>query len=201
MQLDVPVIGILRGIGEELFPRVMQASFVAGLQALEVTLNTPNAVQIIESNRAHLPQGKLLGMGTIRNAAEARLAIAAGAMFLVTPNTDLEVIEIANRHDIPVIAGAFTPSEVYRAWSAGASMVKVFPCPGPAYIKDLCGPFDDIPLVAVGGVTRESLPDFLSAGVAAVGIGDSLFGKAALKEQDEEAIHQSVKEYLSLIPA
>ncbi len=201
MQLDVPVIGILRGIGEAFFPHVMHASFEAGLQALEVTLNTPNALRIIESHRGNLPPGKILGMGTIRDAAEARQAIAAGAMFLVTPNTDLAVIEIACGHDIPVIAGAYTPTEVYQAWSAGAEMVKVFPCPGPGYIKDLHGPFDEIDLVAVGGVSRENLTEYFTAGAAAVGIGDSLFGKAALKEQNEKAIHQSVKEYLERLPA
>ncbi len=200
MRLDVPVIGILRGIGEDFFPHVMQASFEAGLQALEVTLNTPNALRIIESNRGRLPPDKLLGMGTIRNAAEARQAIAAGAMFLVTPNTDVEVIAIARRHGIPVVSGAYTPSEVYQAWSAGAEMVKVFPCPGPGYIKDLRGPFDEIQLVAVGGVTRENLTEYFSAGAAAVGIGDSLFGKEPLRQRDEQAVHRSVKGFLGQLP-
>ena len=114
---------------------------------------------MVAEQRPNLPAGKLLGMGTIRNLDEARKAVTAGAMFLVTPNTDAAVIAYAAERRVPVIAGAFTPTEVYAAWSAGAAMVKVFPCGayGPGYIRDLRGPFDQIPLVAVGGVTRENV--------------------------------------------
>jgi 2-dehydro-3-deoxyphosphogluconate aldolase/(4S)-4-hydroxy-2-oxoglutarate aldolase len=142
MDLDVPVIGILRGIDRGFFPDVMAASFAAGLQALEITMNTDGVADIVSRCRPEVPEGKLLGVGTVRNPAEARIAIEAGAMFLVTPNTDTRVIEYAAARDIPVIAGAFTPTEVYNAWAAGAAMVKIFPCGvvGPGYIRELRGP-------------------------------------------------------------
>ncbi|KPJ99822.1 MAG: hypothetical protein AMJ60_03725 [Desulfobacterales bacterium SG8_35] len=199
MQLVVPLIGILRGIGAETFGPLMETSFSAGLQALEVTMNTPGAEEILSIHRERVPAGKYLGMGTIRNLPEARKAYEAGAMFLVTPNVDPKVMEFARNKMIPVIAGALTPTEVYRAWAAGAAMVKVFPCRalgGPLYIRELLGPFDHIPLVAVGGVTIENGPEHLQAGAAALGVGISLFGEQAVRAGDWKTVHKNVKRFI-----
>jgi 2-dehydro-3-deoxyphosphogluconate aldolase/(4S)-4-hydroxy-2-oxoglutarate aldolase len=199
MQLDVPVIGILRGIGADVFGPLMQASFAAGLQAIEVTMNTPGAEEIIAGNIDNVPSGKFLGMGTLRNLAEAERAYKAGAMFFVTPNLDLDVIGFARSKDIPVIAGGLTPTEVYRAWDAGASIVKVFPCRslgGPQYIRELRGPFDHIPLVAVGGVTLDNVGEYLQAGATGVGVGLSLFGKQAVADKDWDAVRQNVERFI-----
>ncbi len=199
MNLDVPVIGILRGIAYDFFGQVMAASFEAGLQAIEVTYNTERAEQIVSDHLPQVPEGKLLGMGTIRNLDEARQAVAVGAMFIVTPNTDSQVIDYAVAHNVPVVAGAFTPTEVYTAWAAGAAMVKVFPCGciGPDYIRELRGPFDQIPLVAVGGVRLDNIRAYLDAGASAVGVGDSLFGKEALKQRSPLNISKNVKQFLN----
>ena len=199
MRLDVPVIGILRGISADFFSELMPAAFAGGLQAIEVTINTDQAEEIIGANRPLVPPGKLLGMGTIRNLDEAKRAVAAGAMFLVTPNLDLTVIEYARSQDIPVVAGALTPTEVYAAWQAGATMIKVFPCGsmgGPAYIRDLLGPFDDLPLVAVGGVTTDNLAGYFAAGVKGVGVSSALFGKEALAEQNAAKITENVRTFI-----
>lgn len=198
MQLDVPVIGILRGVAFDFFGEVMAAAFEAGLQAIEVTFNTEQAEEMVRTHRAGLPPGKLLGMGTIRNLSEARRAVAAGAMFLVTPNTDLEVIRYAVAHQVPIIAGGFTPTEVYAAWSAGAAMVKVFPCGtmGPQYIRELRGPFDRIPLVAVGGVRQDNVKAYFQAGARAVGVGDSLFGREALRGRIVHEIGANVGRFI-----
>jgi len=201
MHLDLPLIGILRGIEGGFFREVMHASYSAGLQALEITMNTDGAADILESCRAEVPPGKLLGMGTVRNMEEAKLAIDSGAMFLVSPNTDTGVIEYAGARDIPVIAGAFTPTEVYGAWMAGAGMVKVFPCGvvGPAYIKELRGPFDRIPLVAVGGVTIKNLRDYFMAGASGVGVGTTLFGREALAGKDLGALTKNVGSFIETL--
>jgi 2-dehydro-3-deoxyphosphogluconate aldolase/(4S)-4-hydroxy-2-oxoglutarate aldolase len=199
LNLDVPVIGILRGIGADRFSFLMQAAFSAGLQAIEVTLNTPGAEAIIVANRDRVPAGKYLGMGTIRNPLEAQKAYEAGAMFIVTPNADPEVIEVARTRGIPVIAGALTPTEIYRAWEAGAAMVKVFPCRalgGPHYIRELCGPFDHIPFVAVGGVTIENAREYMQAGAAAVGVGISLFGEQAVIAEDWNGVRINVEKFI-----
>lgn len=202
MQLDVPVIGILRGIDGDFFRALLPAAFGSGLTALEITMNTPGAAEIVSRCRPEVPPGKLLGMGTIRNVAEAESAIGAGAMFLVTPNTDPRVIELAKGRGIPVIAGAFTPTEVYTAWAAGADLVKVFPCGvvGPGYLRELRGPFDQIPLVAVGGVNLHNVGDFFAAGAVAVGVGNSLFGSAALAERDLAGLAANIRHFLAAIP-
>jgi 2-dehydro-3-deoxyphosphogluconate aldolase/(4S)-4-hydroxy-2-oxoglutarate aldolase len=199
MQLNTPVIGILRGIEPGFFREVMHASFAAGLKAIEVTMNTAGAERMVSALRSEVPPGKLLGMGTIRNLDEAKRAVEAGAMFLVTPNLDADVIEYAKSCTIPIVSGALTPTEVYRTWAAGADMVKVFPCRafGPRYIKDLLGPFDDIPLVAVGGVSIDNLKDYFEAGARAVGVSTSLFGAQALRERDIGKLSANVSVFMS----
>lgn len=201
MDLTIPVIGILRGIAADFFGPLMNAAFGAGLQAIEVTCNTKGAEEMIAAQRAGVPQGKFLGMGTICNVDQTRRAIDAGAMFLVTPNFDREVIAYATAKNIPVVAGALTPSEVYGAWTAGAAMVKVFPCGrlGPEYIRDLLGPFDQINLVAVGGVTLENVTDYFAAGARAVGVGSSLFGKTAISQRLPQEIQDNVSRFLEVV--
>ena len=198
MHLEVPVIGILRSIAEDLLGSLMDAAFQSGLQAIEVTFNTPHAEKMVAGQVSRVPPGKYLGMGTIRNLVEAKKAVDAGAMFLVSPNTDSEVIAFAKRCNVPIVAGAFTPTEVYRAWSEGADMVKVFPCGqlGPGYIRELLGPYDHIPLVAVGGVTGENVARYLQAGAKAVGVGSSLFGKKALAERQTVDIAANVQTFI-----
>jgi 2-dehydro-3-deoxyphosphogluconate aldolase/(4S)-4-hydroxy-2-oxoglutarate aldolase len=200
MNLHVPLIGILRGIEAETFGPLQQASFAAGLQAIEVTMNTPGAEEIIARNRGNVPGNRYLGMGTVRNLAEARRACASGAMFLVTPNVDEAVIEFAGSREIPIIARAMTPTEVYRAWDAGAFMVKVFPCRalgGPLYISELCGPFDHIPLVAVGGVNLENAHEYLRAGATALGVGIRLFGEEAVKGKNWQDVKNNVERFIN----
>jgi 2-dehydro-3-deoxyphosphogluconate aldolase/(4S)-4-hydroxy-2-oxoglutarate aldolase len=202
MKLDVPIIGIVRGVEAAFFHELMDNAFTSGLQAIEITMNTENALQIVSSLRPAVPAGKLLGMGTVRNREEAKKAVGAGAMFLVTPNTDTDVIEYAGSCNVPVISGALTPTEVYTAWSAGADMVKVFPCRpfGPGYIRELRGPFEKVPLVAVGGVTAENMNDYFDAGVRAVGVSTSLFGRTALKDRNLEEIALNIRKFIALCP-
>jgi 2-dehydro-3-deoxyphosphogluconate aldolase/(4S)-4-hydroxy-2-oxoglutarate aldolase len=201
LQFEVPVVGILRGIEASFFREVMDVSFGAGLQFLEITMNTEGAAGIVRRCRPEVGGGKWLGMGTVRNLEEARLAVDAGAMFIVTPNTDPGVIEFCRAENVPVIAGAFTPTEVYRAWAAGAAMVKVFPCGvvGPGYIRELRGPFEQIPLVAVGGVNLSNLGDYFKAGAAGVGVSSALFGKDALARQDMKEISANVGEFVRVL--
>lgn len=193
-----PVVGILRGVSPERFGNIMKASFDAGLEAIEVTMNTPGAPGIIEKSRKDVAKGKWLGMGTIRNVSEAQIAYDAGAMFFVTPNMDTAVIAFAVSRHIPIIAGALTPTEVYAAWNAGADMVKVFPAGvfGPKYIQDLHGPYDSLPLVAVGGVSFSNVKEYLDSGAAAVGVGNSLFGGQALKDGSWSDIGDHVRKFI-----
>lgn len=202
MKLSMPVIGILRGVGSEFFQELADTVFEAGLQALEVTMNTPGAPQMIERCRKRIGGEHYLGMGTICTLEDARCAIDSGAMFLVTPQFSREVVAHGVKHGVPVVAGGLTPTEVYDAWSAGASMVKVFPCGamgGPRYIRDLRGPFDSIPLAAVGGVSFENLEEYFKAGAQAVGVSTSLFGKQALADEDLESMRRNVEKFTARV--
>lgn len=199
MDLPIPIIGILRGIDAVFFEELMAASFDAGLQALEVTMNTPGAETMISRCRSHVPTGCFLGMGTIRNKPEAIRAADAGAMFLVSPNLDTEIIAFGKEAGIPVIAGALTPTEVYTAWQAGADLIKIFPCRamgGPQYIRDLLGPFDHLPLVPVGGVDLESAGAYLAAGAKALGVGPALFGRQALSDKNATAAADNISRFI-----
>ncbi len=198
IDLTIPIVGILRGVKAGFFPKLVQASFSAGLQAIEVTMNTPGGTDMVKACREYVEGNQLLGMGTICNVEEAKKAIDAGAMFLVTPSFSDKVIDYGVKINIPVIAGALTPTEIYDAWSAGAAMIKVFPCQamgGPRYIADLKGPFDEIPLAAVGGVSFASLEEYFRSGVKAVGVSSTLFGKCALAEEDLASVIGNIKKF------
>jgi 2-dehydro-3-deoxyphosphogluconate aldolase / (4S)-4-hydroxy-2-oxoglutarate aldolase len=169
------IIAIARGISLENASAVAQLLFEGGVRLAEVTLNTPDALQIIERWRAEFPEMHI-GAGTVLDVESAQQAISARAQFLVTPNTDERVIEYSHERQTPIFPGAMTPSEIVRAWQAGATAIKVFPASslGANYFKEVRGPLPQIPLVAVGGVNENNLRDFLGAGAIGVGLGGSL---------------------------
>lgn len=144
-----------------------------GVHLTEITLNTPEALDLIaDSTAGDTP----VGAGTVLTARNARDAVAAGASYLVTPAVLPEVLDTAQRLDVPVLCGAHTPTEVLQAMRTGATAVKVFPASlgGPPYLSALRAPMPAVPLVAVGGVDIEDVPAYLEAGAMAVGIGSPL---------------------------
>jgi 2-dehydro-3-deoxyphosphogluconate aldolase/(4S)-4-hydroxy-2-oxoglutarate aldolase len=170
------VIAILRlEAAEDLLPAA-EAIREGGVTAIEFTLTTPGAIRALGPAREKLGGGVLLGVGTVLTAAAAREAIAAGAEYVVAPNLNPAVIGACRDAEVPVVPGAFTPTEIVRAWDLGASLVKVFPVGsvGPRYIKDLRGPLPHIPLVPTGGVSLENVEGFIRAGAAAVGVGGEM---------------------------
>jgi 2-dehydro-3-deoxyphosphogluconate aldolase/(4S)-4-hydroxy-2-oxoglutarate aldolase len=176
------VIAILRlAAAEDLVP-VAEAIEAGGVAAIEFTLTTPGAVRVLEPARARLGAGIALGVGTVLTRQSAEDAIAAGAEFVVAPNLCPAVVDACRAAGVPVIPGAFSPTEVAAAWDAGASLVKVFPVGsvGPRYIRDLRGPFPHIPMVPTGGVSLDAVPAFLQAGAAALGVGGEMVPKDLL---------------------
>ena len=176
------VIAILRlDAAEDLVP-VAEAIQAGGVTAIEFTLTTPGAVRVLRPARMRLGREVLLGVGTVLSAEAAQEAIEAGAEFVVAPNLNPSVVGACRAAGIPVIPGAFSPTEVVAAWDAGASLVKVFPVGsvGPRYIRDLRGPFPYIPLVPTGGVSLDNLEAFIQAGAVAVGVGGEMVPKDLL---------------------
>lgn len=182
---------------------IARAAAESGVGALEVTLDTPGALQWLDDARTSWGERLALGAGTVMDAAAARDAAAAGAGFLVSPVLDESVVEAARDGGIPVIPGALTPSEIVRAHAAGAGLVKVYPASlgGPGYLASLRAPLAGIPLLATGGVTVANAVDFIAAGAAAVGLGGSLLDPGGRREPALDALEQSLRRALESVAA
>jgi 2-dehydro-3-deoxyphosphogluconate aldolase / (4S)-4-hydroxy-2-oxoglutarate aldolase len=176
---EAPIVGIVRR--PKVDPaRCIEHLFQQGIRLVEITMDTPGAVEVLESLRSRVPANCLLGAGTVTDLARVEAALAAGASFIVTPNLNLDVIRAVRAHGIPVMPGALTPSEIWTAANAGADFVKVFPASvvGPRYFRELRGPFAQIPLMASGGVNLENAAEFMQFGVDALGLGGGLIPKS-----------------------
>lgn len=153
-----------------------EALVEGGVRAIEFTFTNRLAGRAIEEVRAACGDRALVGAGSVLDAETARAALLAGAQFVVTPTLEEEVIRTCTRYGVPTAIGALTPTEILRAWQAGATFVKVFPASlgGPRYLKDVLGPLPQIKLIPTGGVSEENAADFLRAGAVAVAVGSNL---------------------------
>jgi 2-dehydro-3-deoxyphosphogluconate aldolase/(4S)-4-hydroxy-2-oxoglutarate aldolase len=176
------VIAIVRFDRAEELIQVARAVRSGGVRAIEFTMTTPNALQIIEQSVREFGEDVLLGAGTVLDAETARAAILAGAEFVVAPTLNPAVIEVCRRYSKVVIPGGFTPTEILTAWECGADFVKVFPAEfgGPAYFKAVLAPLPQVKLIPVGGVSLETTGAFIQAGAAAVAVGGNLVKKSAI---------------------
>jgi 2-dehydro-3-deoxyphosphogluconate aldolase / (4S)-4-hydroxy-2-oxoglutarate aldolase len=196
-----PLMGILRGITPHQIEPLAEAVVAAGLETIEITMNTAGAPALIR-HLLDVAAGRLqVGAGTVMTLDQLEAATGAGASFIVMPTLIPEVVSACVARSIPVFPGALTPQEIFMAWQAGATMVKVFPSNlfGPSYFKDLRGPFDDIKLLACGGVRAGNVAEFFSAGANGASFGGSIFEKG-LETGDFEDIRQSVGRLVSALP-
>jgi 2-dehydro-3-deoxyphosphogluconate aldolase/(4S)-4-hydroxy-2-oxoglutarate aldolase len=170
------IIAIVRGVEEQHISKVAQALLDGGIRAMEITLNTAGALEMIAKLQTQFGEHMYIGAGTVLDIEDAKQAIQAGASYLVTPNTDEDVIRHAAEQGVPIFPGAMTPTEIVKAWKAGATAVKIFPGAslGLGYIKELQGPLNHIPMIAVGGVNEDNIGQFVQAGCYGLGIGGSL---------------------------
>lgn len=171
------VIAVLRARDVQGLTQVARALRAGGVGVLEITLTTPGALDgIAELSRAG--DGMLVGAGTVLDAAAARSVADAGARFVVSPTLEPEVVRICGERNIPCIPGAFTPTEILAAWRGGAPLVKLFPAAavGPGFVRDLLAPLPFVRVVPSGGVTLDTVGDWIRAGVAAVSVGGALLG-------------------------
>jgi 2-dehydro-3-deoxyphosphogluconate aldolase/(4S)-4-hydroxy-2-oxoglutarate aldolase len=173
----LPLLGILRGGDFDVVDPLVECVVGAGLETFEITLNTPGALAMIERMRVVAGDRLQVGAGTVIEAEQVGRALDAGATFIVSPTLDPAVVAECVRRRVPTFPGAFTPTEIHAAWRAGAAMVKLFPAKavGPAYIKEVKGPFAEIDILACGGVSADNLADFFAAGASAVAFGGSVF--------------------------
>ncbi|SKB26458.1 bifunctional 4-hydroxy-2-oxoglutarate aldolase/2-dehydro-3-deoxy-phosphogluconate aldolase [Maribacter arcticus] len=195
------IVAIVRMKEQLEVPAFINSLIKGGIKALEITSNTPGFYKEIANARNLYSQfGVLIGAGTVTNIEIAKEAIKAGAQFLVTPNTNIEVIKIAHTHDIPVLMGAVTPTEVCVAIENGADIIKLFPAGslGINYFKSIKAPLDKVDFFVVGGINLSNIKDWMEAGAAGVGLG-SVLTQTTIREGDINPIESTVKKFIQLI--
>lgn len=172
------IIGVVREESADVAAHVIDAYARNGIRVIEVTMTTPEAVELMSIAAQKYASAEIvIAAGTVRSTNDAALARRAGAQVIVSPHTDLRVIEYANENDLLSIAGASTPTEIIRAWEGGCDIVKVYPAAylgGPDYIRVIRGPIRDIPMLAGGPVPLDTIDSYLDAGCVAVNLGPSL---------------------------
>jgi 2-dehydro-3-deoxyphosphogluconate aldolase/(4S)-4-hydroxy-2-oxoglutarate aldolase len=179
-----------------------EALHAAGIAAVEITMTVPGAVEVIAQVVKRVGTDMLVGAGTVLDAKSAAACIAAGAQFIISPSTELEVIAHCNEAGVAVLPGALTPTEIVRAWRAGADMVKVFPCSalgGASYLKAVKAPLPHIELVPTGGVSLETAGAFIKAGAAALGVGGDLVDLEAVRAGKGHVIGERARKYLEIV--
>ena len=186
------IIGVVREDSAEAAEAVADAYARNGIRIVEITLTTPDAIQLITTiAQRYAAQHITLAAGSVRSTNDAAIARRAGAQMIVSPHTDPRVIEYAVENDLLSIAGAATPTEIVRAWEAGCDIVKVYPAHhlgGPDYIRTIRGPIRDIPMLAGGPVPLDQIDPYLDSGCVAVNLGGSLAVPDLVKTQQWDEI-------------
>jgi 2-dehydro-3-deoxyphosphogluconate aldolase / (4S)-4-hydroxy-2-oxoglutarate aldolase len=200
-QLGIVAVIRLRDPGK--LRAVVDAIVAGGVQALEVTMTVPGAVELIRDLAPTLPEGFLLGAGTVIDAATAHAVIDAGAQFVISPVFRRAVIDACHDHGVPAAPGCFTPTEILEAHDAGADIVKVFPATtlGPQYIRDVRAPLPQVKLMPTGGVTPDNAGDWIRAGAVAVAAGSSLLDSAAIESGRFEVITANARRFVDNVSA
>jgi 2-dehydro-3-deoxyphosphogluconate aldolase / (4S)-4-hydroxy-2-oxoglutarate aldolase len=200
---DAGVVAVIRANSKDQLIGITEALLAGGVPAIEVTMSTPKAIAGIEMLADRFGDTAVIGVGTVIDAATAQDAIAAGAQFVVSPVFDEEIVATARRYGKIVIPGAFTPTEILRAWSAGADVVKVFPSTGlgPQFFKDILAPLPQLRLTPTGGVDLKNVGEWIKAGAVFVGAGSSLVSKDALSKNDWTSITTNAKAFVEAIRA
>jgi 2-dehydro-3-deoxyphosphogluconate aldolase / (4S)-4-hydroxy-2-oxoglutarate aldolase len=200
-QLGIVAVIRLRDPGK--LRAVVDAIVAGGVRALEVTMTVPGAVELIRGLAPTLPDGFLLGAGTVIDAATARAVIDAGAQFVISPVFRREVIAACHERGVPVAPGCFTPTEILDAHEAGADIVKVFPATtlGPQYIKDVRAPLPQLKLMPTGGVSPDNAGDWIRAGAVAVAAGSSLLDAKAIESGRFDVITANARRFVDNVAA
>ena len=205
--LKQKIIAIVRGISAEEAVEAAKALYEGGVTLVEVTFNQKapetfaDTARAIKSIKEQMGDKMLVGAGTVTTPELVQIAADAGASYIISPDTDVDVIRKTRELGLVSLPGAYTPSEAKQAHNAGADFVKLFPCVGdaPAYIKALCGPLNHIRFLAVGGVNENNAADFLKAGALGVGVGGNLVNKDWIKAGEYDKVRDAAKKYVASV--
>jgi 2-dehydro-3-deoxyphosphogluconate aldolase / (4S)-4-hydroxy-2-oxoglutarate aldolase len=199
--LRYKIVAILRGCEPERVPDIAAALADGGVRLLEITLNSPGALDLIRRVSQTMGDRLLVGAGTVLTPAEAEMAIDAGARFILSPSLDIETIQVTIELGAVSVPGAFTATEILTAWRNGADIVKVFPASvGASYLRDIRGPLPQIRLMPTGGVNLGNIREFRAAGAVAYGIGSALVpaGQETTAEA-LDALRQRAVDYINAL--
>lgn len=201
--LDGGIVAVVRAESGALLANVVKALAEGGVTAAEITFTVPDAVEVIRQVRREVGDAVCLGAGTVLDPETARAALLAGAEYVVAPTVNVEVIRLCRRYDVPVMPGAFTPTEVVTAWEAGADVVKIFPADvgGPAYLKALRGPLPQVRMMPTGGVDLGTAEAFLKAGACCLGVGGSLVEPGAVAAGDFARLRELASRFAAIVRA
>src|SRR3984957_6766610 len=200
---DAGVVAVIRANSKEQLTGITEALVAGGVPSIEVTMSTPKAIAGIEMLADKFGDTAVIGVGTVIDPATARDAIAAGAQYVVSPVFDPATVETTRRYGKIMISGAFTPTEILRAWTAGSDVVKVFPSTalGPGYFKDILAPLPQLRLTPTGGEDVKNAGEWIKAGAVFVGAGSSLISKDALVRNDWTSVTSNAKAFVETIRA
>jgi 2-dehydro-3-deoxyphosphogluconate aldolase / (4S)-4-hydroxy-2-oxoglutarate aldolase len=196
------LIPVVRADSAELAMRAVERIKAGGVDVLEVTMTVPGAIGVIEKLAATFRSEVVIGAGTVLDPEIAGKCIDSGAQFVVSPSLNEETIAFCRKRNVACFPGALTPTEVVRAWNAGADAVKVFPAGavgGPSYLRALKAPLPEIELVPTGGVSLKTAADFIKAGAMALGVGADLVDTKALREGRDEVITERARQFLEIV--
>ena len=193
--IDDGAVAVIRMSDSQKLLRVAEALLEGGISALEITMTTPNALKVIDEASRELPGEVLIGVGSVLDSETARLAINAGAKYVVSPIFKTEIVQTAHRYNLPVMPGCFTPTEILTAHEAGADIVKVFPADvvGMPFFKAIKAPMPHLNLMPTGGVSLTNAGDWLKAGACAVGVGGALLDKQAIADGNFAKITENAR--------
>ncbi|MGH7959848.1 MAG: bifunctional 4-hydroxy-2-oxoglutarate aldolase/2-dehydro-3-deoxy-phosphogluconate aldolase [Opitutaceae bacterium] len=195
------VVCITRMDDQELILNICDALYSGGVRCFEIPLTTHHAPEIIAKLQTRLNGDSAVGAGTVLTAEAAEAVIDAGAGFVVSPHFEPEVAVACQARSVAFIPGAFTPAEIFRAWSAGADIVKVFPIRplGPSYLSDVLGPYPGLKLMPTGGITLDNASSFIKAGACAVTVGRDLIGGGPWNAEAFAGITQRARNLITKI--
>ena len=194
------LVAVVRAESSEQALKITEACVKGGVVGIEITFTVPGADQVIKDLVKVYGQGEIIiGAGTVMDPETARIAILAGAQYIVSPYLNIETVKLCNRYRVPCMPGAMSIKEVVEGMEAGADIIKIFPGDlfGPKIIKAILGPIPYARLMPTGGVDVDNVDQWIKAGAVAVGVGSALTKGA--KTGDYEAITKTAQEFMDKI--
>ena len=197
---DVGVVAVIRADNEDMAEKISKACIEGGISAIEITFTVKNADKVISSLREKFTREELIvGAGTVLDSQTARIAILAGAEYIVSPGFDLETVKLCNRYQIPYMAGCMTVNEMIKAMEAGTDVIKLFPgnAYSPSVVKGIKAPLPQVPIMPTGGVDIDNVSEWIKNGCIAVGVGGNLIKGA--KTGNYKEITRLSKEFVKKV--